>query len=345
MFRPRLGLTSALLGLVAALIPVIGAWAVEDFDEGAIRQVQHPEWFKDSFLNLRDDADEAREAGKQGIFVFFSTQGCSYCHLFTETSLSDPLIVNRLQAHFDSIGLEIFSDDELTDFAGEQTRVKTFALDQGVQFAPTLLFFDLDGKPLLRLTGYYEPERFSAALDYLIGGHFRQLGLREYLAASQRPTQTEGLLADALFADPPYSLDRSRVPAQRPLLVLFEAAACDRCKRFHDKVLRDRPTRERLASFDVVRLDAADAVTPVLTPAGERTNPKTWFDRFGFTEPPALVFFNETGKQVLATDALVLRNRMNNSIGYVTERAYDKGWNYQRYARSQALKKAAGGVP
>ncbi len=182
----RISLAVTMLWLLAASSAAVAA--VDDFDDGAIYQVHYPAWFKDSFLNLQEDADEAREAGKQGLFVFFTTQGCSYCHLFIETSLSDPAISDRLRTHFDSIGLEIFSDAELTDFAGEQTRVKTFALDQGVQFAPTILFFDSDGTRLLRLTGYYEPERFSAVLDYLIGGHHRQQGLREFLAERAAPT-------------------------------------------------------------------------------------------------------------------------------------------------------------
>jgi hypothetical protein len=51
------------------------------------------------------------------------------------------------------------------------------------------------------------------------------------------------------------------------------------------------------------------------------------------------LFLYKLGYLVLATDALVLASRMRNSIGFVTERAYEQGWNYQRYARSQALKK------
>ena len=331
----RVGLTVTTLWLLATASAAVGA--IDDFDDGAIYQVRYPAWFKDSFLNLREDADEARDAGKQGLFVFFSTQGCSYCHLFIETSLADTSITERLRKHFDSIGLEIFSDAELTDFAGKQTRVKSFASEQGVQFAPTLLFFDNEGTPLLRLTGYYEPERFAAVLDYLIDGHHRQQGLREFLTERAAPIGVAGLPADALFAEPPYALDRSRIPARRPLLVLFEGAPCARCSRFHDEVLGDGPTRERLAGFDVVRLDVGDA-------AGERTDPQSWYTALGFTELPALVFFDESGVQVLATDALVLKSRMNNAIGFVEDRAYEQGWNYQRYARGQALKKAAAGA-
>jgi thioredoxin-related protein len=133
------------------------------------------------------------------------------------------------------------------------------------------------------------------------------------------------------------------MPAQRPLLVIFEGKDCARCPRFHDEVLGDPELRARLAGFDIVRLDAADADTPVLTPAGERTNPADWYVELGFAELPALAFFAEDGRRVLATDALVLASRMRNSIGFVTERAYEQGWNYQRYARSQALERVRAG--
>lgn len=319
--------------------------ATEPFDDGAIYQVHYPDWFLESFLSLPDDAAAAAEAGKRGLFLFFTTQGCSYCHLFIEKSLKDPELSARLRRHFDSIGLEIFSDAEMTDFAGHETRVKAFAVEQGVEFAPTLLFVDDQGQPLLRLTGYYSPERFSQVLDYLTDSSWAGRSWREYLRAQAKAQEgVEGgdktLRSDPLFAGPPFMLDRSRIAAERPLLVLFEEPGCARCERFHDEVLGDPDIREQLRTFDIVRLQPDDQQTPVLTPDGRRTRPANWYQTFGFTELPALVFFSEQGEPVLSTDALVLKNRMNNSIGFVTDRAYEQGWNYQRYARSRALEKA-----
>jgi thioredoxin-related protein len=343
-------LLSGLLAALLAALPAttVGAATDADFDDGVIAQIDYPDWFKDSFLDLPDDAGMAAEAGKQGLFIFFSTQGCSYCHLFIEKSLRDPAIAARLQAHFDAIGLEIFSDAELVDFSGETTRVKTFALAEGVQFAPTLLFYDTEGQALLKLTGYYEPARFAAALEYLIGGHHAEMSLRDYLAqqdAADTGTDTWSLPADALFEPPPHMLARDRMPAERPLLVLFEGKDCPRCPRFHAEVLGDAELREQLGGFDIVRLNAGDTESPVLTPAGERTSPADWYATLGFSELPALVFFSEDGRQVLATDALVLASRMQNSIGFVTERAYERGWTYQRYARTQAIERGQAEVP
>ncbi len=294
---PRRSPQLAAIWASLALLCAVDAKAAEDFDDTVIADIRYPEWFKESFLDLPGDLSDARDAGKQGLFLFFSTQGCSYCHLFLTTSLADPELVARLRAHFDSIGLEIFEDAELVDFDGESTRVNAFALDQGVQFAPTLLFYDLDGQRLLRLTGYYEPERFALVLG--------------------------------------------QVPADRPLLVIFERRDCTRCPRFHAEVLADPEVRAALQGFEVVRLDADDPTTPVLAPSGERTNPAAWADALGFTQHPALAFFDEGGRAVLTSDALILKSRMMNSIGFVTERAFERGWTYQRFARSRAMARGA----
>jgi thioredoxin-related protein len=330
-------------GLAALLLlPTAGIAVDADFDDAAIMQIRYPDWFKESFLDLPDDAAMAAEAGKQGLFLFFSTEGCSYCHLFIEKSLGDPDIAERLQSNFDALGLEIFSDAELTDFDGETTRVKQFALDEGVQFAPTFMFYDTDGRPLVKLTGYYGPERFARVLDYLVDGHYERVGLRDYLAQTEPAADAAGwtLPQDPLFEPPPHALARSEaMPAERPLLVLFEGEDCERCPRFHDEVLGDDAIRGKLRGFDVVRLDAGDAQTPVLTPGGQRTNPRDWYAALGFTQLPALAFFSEDGRRVLDTDAVVLNSRMHNSIGFVTDRVYEQGWNYQRYARSQAMKR------
>jgi thioredoxin-related protein len=326
-----------------------------DFDDGAIAQVTYPAWFRESFLDLPQDLADAAAAGKLGLFLFVSTQGCSYCHLFLQESLGDPAIAKRIQAHFDTIGLEIFDDAELTDFTGAAEPIKDFVLNQGVQFAPTLLFYAPDGaggaQLLARLPGYYEPERFGRALDYLIDGHWQHQSLKDYLAATATapsPTTAEpagGLMPDPLFTPPPFALERTRMSAIRPLVVIFESAACPRCARFHREVIQDPAIRAQLEELEVVRLDAADDRTPVLTPTGERTTPAAWYRELGFTDLPALVFVSEQGEAVLQSDALVLNSRMNNALGFVRDRAYEKGWTYQRYARTSAMERAGNPPP
>ena len=87
------------------------------FDDGGRAALPHPEWFEDSFLDLEEDLDEAIAADKKGLLIFFDTEGCSYCAGMLEYTFGDPQTAKQVQAHFDVIALDLFQDDEMTDFS------------------------------------------------------------------------------------------------------------------------------------------------------------------------------------------------------------------------------------
>jgi len=335
---PVLALTLALL-----LAPV-GALSAKDFEDAASGHIEHPAWFADSpFNDLEGLLDEALSEGKTGLMVLYTTQGCSYCEHFIRVSLGDPEIAARVQANFASVGLEIFDDREMTDPAGESLPIKAFADREGAGYSPTLLFYGKGGRRLVRQVGYQSPERFSLILDYLIDGHAGQVSLRDYLrsiADKEAPAAASPeLRPDPLFMRPPYALDRSRLPAAQPLLVIFEQAPCRACDDFHRQVLALDEVRDLLAGFEIARLDITDDETPVVTPDGTRTTPARWWANSRFSRLPAMMFFEENGRPVLETDALVKRQRMLNSVNFVLQRAYEKDWTYQRFARTTAIER------
>jgi thioredoxin-related protein len=314
------------------------------FDDSEVKHITYPAWFKKTpFYELDHDLLQARESGKQGLMILFTTEGCSYCHLFIEKSLADPEIAAMVQRHFDSVGLEIFDDTDLTDPGGTNMPTKEFASRDGVQFSPTLLFYGKDGERLLRLTGYQSPARFKKALDYVTGEHYKTVSFADYLkqlAENEIPEKTTArLIDDPLFSKPFYLLQRNRFAAIQPLLVLFEKAGCVECENFHNEVLGVKEVRAALGRFEVVRLDATDNKMLLVAPDGSRLTPAVWFEKTGFSRLPALLFFDERGNEVLKTDTLVLRQRMMNSVNFVLEKAYKKGWTYQRFARSKAIER------
>lgn len=332
--------------LLCGLLTLCGGPTLQarDFTDSAIMHIAYPDWFKESFLDLQEDVERARGEGKLGLMVLFTTQGCSYCDMFIHRSLGDPQLAALVQNHFDAVGLEIFDDAEMVDPRGTPLPVKHFAKREGAGYSPTLLFYGEDGRLLYRGVGYHSPERFRVVLDYLIGGHYLQTSFRDYVVGREAAvTESQSdykLRSDSLFRAPPYALDRSHFPAQRPLLVIFEAEGCEECPVLHEKVLALPEVRELLERYEVVRLDAHDPKTPVLAPDGRRTTPAEWYADTGFTRLPTMLFFEETGKEVLRTDALMLRQRMMNSLMYTLERAYEKDWTYQRFARSKAIERS-----
>ena len=315
----------------------------KDFNETEITHVHNPDWFSTSdFLDLSDEVSNIKASGKKGLMVMYTTEGCSYCTAFIKRSLGDKTIAANVQKNFISIGLEIFDDTEMVGPKGADISIKDFATREGVQFSPTLLFYDNQGNRTLRLAGYATPEKFKQVLTYLNDDHYKSQPLKAYLQSLKQKPKTSvymTLKSDPLFEQPPYMLDRSRFPAEKPMVVLFETTNCVDCEEFHSKVLTSQKVRDTLKHFDVVRFDAKDNKTPVLTPAGKRTTPAAWYAETGMARLPALLFIDEKGKQVLDTDALVMENRMMNSMGLVLEKAYQKGWTYQRFARSKSMER------
>ena len=340
----KLSLVALLLG---CMLPCLsGSCAALSFDDSEIKHISYPDWFAEHpFSDLADELSSAQSGGKQGLMVLFTTEGCSYCDRFIRESLGELELASLVQQHFASVGMEIFDDTEMTDPRGVPMTVRQFADREGADFSPTLLFYSHDGERILRVAGYQSPARFRLILAYLTGEHFRTESLGDYFArhaeAEKQPAahSSAGLRPDPLFGKPPYALDRSRFRASQPLLVIFEQTDCPECEDFHTAVLAAREVREVLKRFEIVRLDAADTKTPVIAPDGSRVTPALWFMQAAFTRAPALAFFDEQGSLVLKTDALVLRQRMMNSLFYVLERAYEKGWSYQRFARSRAIER------
>ncbi|MCG6870125.1 MAG: thioredoxin fold domain-containing protein [Gammaproteobacteria bacterium] len=310
-----------------------------DFAEDVFVDVTFPEWFKTSFLDLREDLADAIDAGKQGIALFISASRCSYCKAFMDRSLEDPEIRSRLTAGFDVIGLDIFDDSELTTVEGEQVRMKEFVTLNRASFTPTLIFLGEEGRVLLRIVGYYPPERFRRVLDYLETRAYLNQHFRDYLAASSSRIDrgNRPIIADELFTRPPYMLDRSIMPAQRPLLVVFEHPGCDACERFHRRVMQDRSVRRLIGEFEAVQLDAGDEDGRVVTPGGEKETPRGWYRRLDLSYLPAVLFFDERGREVMRLDSETQRFRMEGTLQLVLERAYTKDAQLQRWRRDKAI--------
>ena len=279
--------------------------------------------------------------------LFFDTEGCAYCKAFIKHSLNDAGIQADVRKYFDVVAIDMFSDVEVTDFSGRALAAKQLARKEGATVSPTIVFHGADGEFLFRAVGYYPPPRFRSVLDYVIGGHTADQDFRQYSSAgkpeavSSAPSRVE----EPLFEKAPYMLDRSLLEGQRPLVVLFEEAACEECRQFHAEVLSHEPVRELLGRYDAVRLDWSDARTPLLTPTGRQSNPAQWSSQLALSGVPALVFFDEGGTEVFRLESLVLRQRMERALLYVLEKAYARGMTYQQFTRDKTIEKLKAGRP
>jgi thioredoxin-related protein len=336
-------------GLVAMLEGRIKSLAVvekktnqggENFAEDVFVDVHFPQWFKPSFLNFQDDVAEATGSGKQGILLFLSTRRCSYCKAFIDNVFSQPEIRQRIENSFDVYGLEIFDKSEMVDPTGKQYRVNEFVSAIKASFTPTLLFYGGNGEQLVKIVGYYPPEKFTRVLDYLDGRHYQNEPLRTYMArtAPAPATSKQEIIADnELFTRPPYMLDRSAFSAQNPLVVIFEKPGCDSCELFHKRVLSDKSVRRLMGEYESVQLDATDTKTRVKTPDGKVMSPAEWYEKLELSYSPAIVFFDQQGKEAIRLDSETQRFRMEGTLQLVLAGGHKDDAQLQRWRWKKAV--------
>ena len=166
--------------------PAFGAGATDEADGLGAAMVNpgyhdQPDWFKQSFLDIREDIKEASQAGRR-VVLYFYQDGCPYCKKLLEINFSQREIVDEIRRSLDLIAINMWGDREVVDFNGESSSEKQFAAQLKVMFTPTLLFLDELGQVVMRLNGYYPPHKFATVVDYVAQRKEKELSFRDYWA-------------------------------------------------------------------------------------------------------------------------------------------------------------------
>jgi len=294
-----------------------------------------PAWFRQSFLDIDEDVREAAASHKR-VMLYFHQANCPYCSLLVKENFTRPDIVAVMRNNLESVAINMWGDREVIAPDGKHYTEKSLAAALKVNYTPTLIFLDEQGKVALRLNGYYPPERFLLALDYVTGHKEQELAFHEYLASRLSAAQSSGgLHPEPFFLPPPYALARNRLSASRPLAVFFEQANCTDCDRLHEQILADPDTRALVEQFESVQLDMA-ADTPVITPGGQRTTASDWAGDLDLGYAPSIVFFDRQGKEVMRIDAFFKTFHVQSVFDYVLQEAYLTEPSFQRFISARA---------
>lgn len=167
------------------------------------REIEIPDWFKASFLNLPEDVQEASQLDRR-VMLFFTQDGCSYCKKMVEVSFTDPAVLSLMKKHFDAIALNIHGSLDVTWIDGKRRSEKDLARKLGIAYTPTLLFLDEKGNVALRLTGFSPPEKLIPALDYVALKLEGKMTLPQYLASACRAAKGGPAERDPALSPSPY---------------------------------------------------------------------------------------------------------------------------------------------
>ncbi|HCX88905.1 MAG TPA: thioredoxin [Gammaproteobacteria bacterium] len=166
-------LSIALTGFLLVPVPPAGASETRDPAEY---------FFQESFNDLSEEAEIAREEGKTGILVMFETDDCPWCERMKDTVLNQARVQDYFRGHFRLIGLNTDGDAPVTGFDGIEVSETEFALTHNrVRATPAFLFFDTEGRLLVRYTGTTrDPEEFLWLGEYVVNAHFKHERFSSY---------------------------------------------------------------------------------------------------------------------------------------------------------------------
>jgi thioredoxin-related protein len=301
------------------------------------KSTEYPNWFKESFLNFPDDIEEAKAAGKR-LVVFFHQDGCPYCNALVERNLAQKDIAEKVKKNFDVIGINMWGDREVTYVNGKQYIEKTLAEALKVQFTPTLLFYDENGKIVLRLNGYRSPRVFGVDLDYVALRKENEINHRDFVKANLPALEgsSKDMHKEDFFGKEPYNLAVT-AGNKTPIAVFFEQQDCPDCDTLHQKVLPDKVLRKIISHFKSVQLDMWSK-TPVVTPQGDKTTAREWADKLDIKFAPSIVVFNEKGEEIIRTEGSFKVFHTQGILDFVLSGKYKDQPSFQRYLSERADK-------
>ena len=295
---------------------------------------QTPGWFKESFLEIADDVEEASESGKH-VLLFFQLNGCPYCDQMLEESFEAQPLTDYIQTHFDTIAINVRGDREIAFSEEISVCEKELAEILNVRATPAILFLKEGNKTIVRVDGYRAPERFKQVLEFVATKAYQTTTLVDYLQAKLDKNVYQ-LRANLRFSD---VKDLSSVKG--PLMVIFEDGSCYDCREFHDGILANELVQKEIEPYTVVRLDA-DSKAIILDVQGNKTTPADMVRQYEMIYRPGVLVFDQ-GELQRRHDSLTFPHHFKESLRYVAG-GYYKKTDYRSYSQQRTEELLAAGV-
>ncbi len=138
-----------------------------------------------SFLNLKEDLQEAKEEGKY-LFIMFHQEGCPFCDKMYRITFQDPKVKEYFTKHFYMVLIDIKGSNPVVDFDGKEMTEKEFAHKHRVRATPVFLFVDHEGKQIIKMVGYIPPKDWLLIGRYIVEGHYKKESLYRFLRRERK---------------------------------------------------------------------------------------------------------------------------------------------------------------
>lgn len=146
----------------------------------------HSHFFMAKMGDFKEELATARQEGKAGVLIMFEMEDCPFCSRMKGTVLNQSEVQDWYRKHFLIYAMDVKGGTDMTDFQGNATTEKAFALANRARATPTFLFFDLEGNAIARFTGATQTaEEFLLLGRYVVEGVYKTQPFNVYKKAAR----------------------------------------------------------------------------------------------------------------------------------------------------------------
>jgi len=284
-----------------------------------------PEWFKESFMDMQEDVEEAKESDKH-VMLFMTLKFCPYCtKMLKNNFIEGAELQPYIKENFDVIAIDIKGSKEITVTEDLTLTEKEYAKHLNVQYTPTILFLNQNNEVVVRVNGYRSSKNFKYILDFVKNKEYKNMKLTDYIEKVKNKTLYT-LQKNKLFKN---MTDYSKING--PFAVIFEDGSCTQCNYLHNVTLKNKDVIEEINKFTVVRLNAL-STKKIITPDGKVTTPNQWAKDLALDYRPGIVLFNDKLERA-RIDALLYSFHFKELFRFVSTKEYKKYKSYLDYLR------------
>ncbi len=294
-----------------------------------------PDWFKQSFLEIADDVEEAADSNKH-VLLFFHLNACPYCNRMLSENFNKEPLKSQIQQNFDSIAINIRGDREIAMSEDLNTTERALSSYLKIQYTPTIIFLNNKNQTVLRLNGYRSPEAFKQALDFVQSKAYLNSSFSDFKRTHMQYGQYQ-FIQDPLIKS---ATDLSTL--QGPVALLFEDNDCNECDHFHKKMMQRPEIRELLKRLTLIRLDAKSD-KPITGFDGKPTTPLKLAADLAMSYRPGIVLFDE-GKEVSRVESMLYPFHFGNVIRMALDNNHLKFTSYLDLSRQRQQELLSQGI-
>lgn len=133
--------------------------------------------------DLKSELADAKKTGRKAIFFMYEQEGCPSCLYMKKNVLNRVDVQDYFRRQFMNFSIDINGAVPIRDFAGRDTTEKAYASSLGIRGTPTLVFNDLEGREIVRITGpIRDAAEFMLLGEFVASGAYKTRTFAQYKA-------------------------------------------------------------------------------------------------------------------------------------------------------------------